>query len=218
MKKLIRKVFKIILVLVVVFALFLGYQYIKYLKQEDNDDIRESQSNIDVQLQEEVLKNNMEAAKNLVTSINNEVALTILRTSGKITLTHDKTPENNQWVEWLINSDIKFYASYETAFTIESNLIQTEINSDGKVTIKYSPKDIKLSFIDIKDISTSSNKSIFGSSYTPSQITAFENIAHDDIEEYTNTDANIRQASRNLEMYFTTLSVNYNVPINIVEK
>ena len=161
----------------------------------------------------------MEAAKNLVTSINNDVALTILRTSGKITLSHDKTPENNQWLEWLINSDIKVYAEYETAFTIETNMIKTSIDEEsGVVTISYDPDDIKLSFVDIKDISTSNNKSIFGSSYSPSQVAALESIARDDIEKYTDSDSNKRQAAKNLEMYFSTLSYNYGVTINVVEQ
>lgn len=218
-KKIFKKILKLVFVLIVIFALFLGYQYIKYLNEPKNEVIREDNAHIDVELQEELLKDKMEAAKNLVTNINNDVALTILRTSGKITLSHDKTPENNQWIEWLINSDIKVYAEYETAFTIETNLIKTEINEqDGTVTITYDPDDIKLSFVDIKDISTNNNKSIFGNDYTPSQVAAFENIAHDDIAKYTDSDANKRQASKNLEMYFTTLSYNYGVTINVIEQ
>lgn len=219
MRKIIKKIFKIVLVLLVIFALFLGYQYIKYLNSSKDEGIRENDAHIDVELEERLLKDKMEAAKNLVTSINNDVALTILRTSGKITLSHDKTPENNQWLEWLINSDIKVYAEYETAFTIETNMIKTSIDEEsGVVTITYDPDDIKLSFVDIKDISTSNNKSIFGNSYTPSQVTALENIARDDIEKYTNSDSNKRQAARNLEMYFSTLSYNYGVTINVVEQ
>lgn len=219
MRKIIKKIFKIVLVLLVIFALFLGYQYIKYLNSSKDEGIRENDAHIDVELEERLLKDKMEAAKNLVTSINNDVALTILRTSGKITLSHDKTPENNQWLEWLINSDIKVYAEYETAFTIETNMIKTSIDEEsGVVKITYDPDDIKLSFVDIKDISTSNNKSIFGNSYTPSQVTALENIARDDIEKYTNSDSNKRQAARNLEMYFSTLSYNYGVTINVVEQ
>lgn len=219
MRKLLKKIYKIVFVLVVIFALLLGYQYIKYLNTSKDEIIREENANIDVELQEELLKDKMEAAKNLVTHINNNVALTILRTSGKITLSHDKTPENNQWIEWLINSDIKVYAQYETAFTIETNLIKTSINeSDGTVTIIYNPDNIILSFVDIKDISTSNNKSIFGSSYTPSQVAALENMARTDIEKYTNSDTNKKQAARNLEVYFTTLSYNYGVTTNIVEQ
>lgn len=219
MRKFIKKIFKIVLVLLVILALFIGYQYIKYLNSSKDEGIRENDAHIDVELEEKLLKDKMEAAKNLVTSINNDVALTILRTSGKITLSHDKTPENNQWLEWLINSDIKVYAEYETAFTIETNMIKTSIDEEnGVVTISYDPDDIKLSFVDIKDISTSNNKSIFGSSYSPSQVAALENIARDDIEKYTNSDSNKRQAAKNLEMYFSTLSYNYGVTINVVEQ
>lgn len=219
MKKFVKKIFKLVLILVIIFVIFLGYQYIKYLNTSKDEGIREDNAHIDVELEEKLLKDKLEAAKNMVTNINNDVALTVLRTSGKITLSHDKTPENNQWLEWLINSDIKVYAEYETAFTIETNLIKTSINEeDGTVTIAYDPDDIKLSFVDIKEISTSNNKSIFGSSYTPSQVAALENIAHDDIEKYTNSDANKRQASRNLEMYFSTMSYNYGVTIKVEEQ
>ena len=98
-------------------------------------------------------------------------------------------------------------------------MIKTSIDEEsGVVTISYDPDDIKLSFVDIKDISTSNNKSIFGSSYSPSQVAALENIARDDIEKYTNSDSNKRQAAKNLEMYFSTLSYNYGVTINVVEQ
>ncbi len=217
-KKIIKKVVKILLIVAIIFVIFLGYQFMKYKNQEKNDDVLEEQSSIDVDFQEELLEEKMQAAKNLVTEINNNVALTILRTSGKITLSHDKTPENNQWLEWLINSDIKVYATYQTAFTIESNLIKTTINDDASVTITYNPKDIVLNFIDIQDISTSNNKSIFGSSYTPQQVAALENIARKDIYEYTNSNTNINQAKKNLEMYLTTEAFNYGINIHVIEQ
>ncbi len=217
-KKIIKKVVKILLIVAIIFVIFLGYQFIQYKNQEKNEDVLEEQSSIDVDFQEELLEEKMQAAKNLVTEINNNVALTILRTSGKITLSHDKTPENNQWLEWLINSDIKVYATYQTAFTIESNLIKATINDDASVTITYNPKDIVLNFIDIQDISTSNNKSIFGSSYTPQQVAALENIARKDIYEYTNSDTNINQAKKNLEMYLTTEAFNYGINIHLIEQ
>lgn len=217
-KKIIKKVVTVLLVVIIIFVIFMGYQFIQYKNQEKNEDLREDQASIDVDLEEEILEEKMQAAKNLVTKINNDVALTILRTSGKITLSHDKTPENNQWLEWLINSDIKVYATYQTAFTIESNLIKATINDDASVTLSYDPRDIVLSFVDITDISTSNNKSVFGSSYTPQQVAALENLARKNIYDYTNSDTNINQAKKNLEMYFTTEAFNYGINIHVMEQ
>ena len=95
--------------------------------------------------------------------------------------------------------------------------INMSMLDDATVNIYYNSKDIKLSFIDITDFSTSENKSILGSSYTPKQIAAFENIARDNIFEKTNTDLYRIQAKNNLNSYFTSLAKNFNVKIKVLE-
>lgn len=218
MKKFFKKVFHVLLFVMLLAGVFLGYQYIQYKNKEVNDLQREVQAQNDADLQKELLDRQIENAKNYVNEINNNVALTVLRTSGKITLSHDKTPQNNKWTEWLFNSDIKVYANYKTAFTIETDKIKSEIGEDGNVTITYDPRDIELSFIDITDFTTSANKSIFGSSYSPEQVAAFESIARDNIQEKTNNKTNQKQAESNLLNYLNGLADSYGIKINIVEK
>lgn len=218
MKKIFKKVFHVLLFVMLLAGVFLGYQYIQYKNKEVNDLQREIQAQNDADLQKELLDRQIENAKNYVNEINNNVALTVLRTSGKITLSHDKTPQNNKWTEWLFNSDIKVYANYKTAFTIETDKIKSEIGEDGTVTLTYDPRDIELSFIDITDFSTSANKSIFGSSYSPEQVAAFESIARDNIQEKTNNKTNQKQAESNLLNYLNGLADSYGIKINIVEK
>lgn len=218
MKKIFKKVFHVLLFVMLLAGVFLGYQYIQYKNKEVNDLQREVQAQNDADLQKELLDRQIENAKNYVNEINNNVALTVLRTSGKITLSHDKTPQNNKWTEWLFNSDIKVYANYKTAFTIETDKIKSEIGEDGTVTLTYDPRDIELSFIDITDFSTSANKSIFGSSYSPEQVAAFESIARDNIQEKTNNKTNQKQAESNLLNYLNGLADSYGIKINIVEK
>ena len=218
MKKFFKKVFLVLLFVMLLAGVFLGYQYIQYKNKEVNDLQREVQAQNDADLQKELLDRQIENAKNYVNEINNNVALTVLRTSGKITLSHDKTPQNNKWTEWLFNSDIKVYANYKTAFTIETDKIKSEIGEDGNVTITYDPRDIELSFIDITDFTTSANKSIFGSSYSPEQVAAFESIARDNIQEKTNNKTNQKQAESNLLNYLNGLADSYGIKINIVEK
>ena len=141
-----------------------------------------------------------------------------MRTTGKITLSHDKTPENNGWTEWLFNSDIKVYADYNTAFTIEMNDIQTTINEDGSVTILYDERDIVLSYVDITDFTTSTNKSIFGSSYKPEQVAAFEQIARDNIIEKTDNEKNRLQAKNNFETQLKTIGKTFNINVEVLSK
>ena len=218
MKKIFKKVFHVLLFVMLLAGIFLGYQYIKYKNQEVNELKREVQAQDDADLQRELLNREIENAKNYVKEVDNNVALTVLRTSGKITLSHDKTPANNKWTEWLFNSDIKVYADYKTAFTIETKLIQSQIGQDGTVTLKYDPRDIELSFIDITDFTTSENKSIFGSSYKPEQVAAFESIAREKIQEKTSNETNKKQVKLNLENYLKSLADSYNIKVNIIEK
>ena len=217
-KKNIKKVFGILVFVLICASVLMGYEYVKYKNREVDELKREVQAQNAADLEQELLNKEIENAKNYVKNINNDIALTILRTSGKITLTHDKTPENNAWTEWLFNSDIKVYADYNTAFTIEMNNIQTSISDDATVNITYDIRDITLSSVDITDFTTSENKSFFGSSYTPEQVAAFEQIARNNILEKVDNDANRKQAQNNLESYFKVLAKNFDVKINIIQK
>lgn len=217
-KKIIKKVFGILVFVLICASVLMGYEYVKYKNREVDELKREVQAQNAADLEQELLNKEIENAKNYVKNINNDIALTILRTSGKITLTHDKTPENNAWTEWLFNSDIKVYADYNTAFTIEMNNIQTSISDDATVNITYDIRDITLSSVDITDFTTSENKSIFGSSYTPEQVAAFEQIARNNILEKVDNDDNRKQAQNNLESYFKVLAKNFDVKINIIQK
>ncbi len=210
----IKKLFKGVLTLIVLgIVVFLGYNYVQYKNQEVDNLKREVQAENDAKLQEELLRREMEKSETLIDAINNDIALTLLRTKGNVKLTHDKTPENNGWTEWLFNSDIKVYADFTTAFTIETSQIDTKILEDGTVSISYDEDDIKLSLVDITDYKVSTNKSIFGSSYKPDQVAAFEQIARNSVIEKVNTETNLLQASKNLEAYFTTLATNLDVKI-----
>ena len=214
-KKILKGIFVVMIFLLVV---FLGYNYTQY-KNSQNDEVkREVKALEDSKLQEELLEKELQKAQNFIEEVNNNIALTVLRTSGKVTLSHDKTPANNAWTEWLFNSDITMYANYTTAFTIETSDIAKSISDDGTVTITYDEDDIVLSSVDITDLSTSNNKSIFGSAYTPSQVTALEQIARDSIVEKTKTENNLKQAKTNLEEYITTLAKNCNVKVIVVVK
>lgn len=217
-KKIIKKVFGILVFVLICASVLMGYEYVKYKNREVDELKREVQAQNAADLEQELLNKEIENAKNYVKNINNDIALTILRTSGKITLTHDKTPENNAWTEWLFNSDIKVYADYNTAFTIEMNNIQSSISDDATVNITYDIRDITLSSVDITDFTTSENKSILGSSYTPEQVAAFEQIARNNILEKVDNDANRKQAQSNLESYFKVLAKNFDVKINIMQK
>lgn len=215
MKRFFKKLLFILIFVMLGALIALLFQYIHYNNQQTDGVKEEVQAQTNVDLQEELLKKEIEKAEDFVENLNNNIALTVLRTSGKITLSHDKTPENNAWTEWLFNSDIKLYANYTTAFTIECNNITTKIDENANVLISYNSSDINLSSIDITDISSSENKSIFGSTYTPDQTLALEQIARDRIFENSNNEKNILQAKINLENFLNTCSKNFDVNIQI---
>ena len=215
MKRLFKKLLFILIFVMLGALMSLIYQYIQYNNQQTDELKEEVQAQTNINLEKEILNKEIEKAQDFVDSINNNVALTLLRTSGKITLSHDKTPQNNAWTEWLFNSDIKVYANYTTAFTIECNNITTKIDENANVLISYNSSDINLSSIDITDISSSENKSIFGSIYTPDQTLALEQIARDRIFENSNNEKNISQAKINLENFLNICAQNFDVNIQI---
>lgn len=215
MKRLFKKLLFILIFVMLGALMSLIYQYIQYNNQQTDELKEEVQAQTNINLEKEILNKEIEKAQDFVDSINNNVALTLLRTSGKITLSHDKTPQNNAWTEWLFNSDIKLYANYTTAFTIECNNITTKIDENANVLISYNSSDINLSSIDITDISSSENKSIFGSIYTPDQTLALEQIARDRIFENSNNEKNISQAKINLENFLNICAQNFDVNIQI---
>lgn len=214
LKKIIKR---ILLVLFLIIIFIITYEIYKYIKNYNSKLRIENNSKCEVELQKELLNNNLKNAQNFVETINNNVALTLLRTNGELTLSHDKTPNNNKFTEWLLNSDILIYAKYNAAFTIETSNINVKIDKNNVVNINYTLKDIELSLIDITDFNTSENKSIFGSSYTPKQIAALEKITRDTIMSETNRYDNILMAQKNLESYYMSLADNLNVIINIIE-
>ncbi len=219
MKNFFKKIIKfVVLILVVGGVIFFTYNYTQYKNNKEDAVKREIKALEDSKLQKELLEKEVAKSQNFIEELNNNVALTLLRTSGRITLSHDKTPENNGWTEWLFNSDIKVYATYNTIFSIETSSISSTIDDDATIIISYDKDDIKLSSIDITDFSTSNNKSIFGSSYKPSEVAAFEQIARDSILEKTSSEDNMKQASSNLKDYLSTLAQKLNVNVKVVEK
>ena len=114
-------------------------------------------------------------------------------------------------------SDIKVYADYTTAFTIEENTLKTSISDDATVNISYDTRDITVSSVDITSFTTSENKSIFGSAYKPDQVAAFEQIARNTIVEKVNTEENLNLAKNNLENHLKSLAQDFNVKINITQ-
>jgi len=216
MKKFFKKLFLFLIVILICIGVT---SFIQYKKELANKEKREQEARIEKEFQEKLLGKNLENANNYISEVNNNTSIVVLRVNGKLTLSHDKTPKNNKWTEWLFNSDITIFADYNTAFTIESKKLESKISDDGKsVTISYNPNDIILSYIDITDFTTSENKSIFGSAYNPEQVAALEQISREKIKEEVNTEENIGKAQENLENYLKETSQKYNIKINIIKK
>jgi len=198
-KKIKVLIIRIIFIAIIGLGIFFAYQYIQYKNAEIDSLNKKIQAEADNELQKELLNKELKKVENFVVTVNNQTQLVLLRTNGVLTLQHDKTPSNNKWTEWLFDSNIEVYVNYISAFTIDTNKFNIVISEDAKITISYDIDDIKLSLIDIKDFSASASKSIFGENYTPNQVAAFNKIARDKIENYTNSEKNITQAKENLE-------------------
>ena len=221
MKKLVR-IRKVILVLFLILVAFITKTYL-FDKKESEKNVIEKQ---------EILQQNMDYTKKIIDDssmklkkirecISNEVQIVVLREIGIIELFHDKTPENNKYIEWAIDSNISLKVYYTAILTIGTENIQLSYddNSD-RINIVYDLEKIKVKSINVDNILSETSKGIFGNQYSAKETSALTLIATDKIKEKISNDDSLKHlASMNLEGYLTNLSYALEVyDINIIKK
>ncbi|MDO4282598.1 MAG: hypothetical protein Q4D02_03095 [Clostridia bacterium] len=208
MFKFVKRIMMLVLIVLLALAGFSYYTYRESMKEKEERFLKAEEEKA---LQENLLKEKISNAKRLVENVSNEIQIVALRESGKYTIYHDKTPENNQLVDWLINSEIEVNMEYEAIFTIDVADIMMEVTNEGNVSIEYSKDDISISAIDIQNIVPAETKSLFGENYSPSEIAALEEIAKEKILQDSMTDDNISSCIKNIEEYFENLATSFHI-------
>ena len=165
-------------------------------------------------LQEEYIK-----VERLERNISNKTQLIVLSENGVIDVFHDKTPENNKYIEWLIDSNIRLYVYYTAILSIPTDDIFVFYNEEErKINISYDLDKINVSAINIDNITSENKTSIFGQHYSSREITALTLIATDRVkEEIAKDDGLTVLAKINLETYLRNLAYSMGV-VNVSVK
>lgn len=167
----------------------------------------DNQKNLD----EELLREKMENSNRFVKNISNQTEIILLNENGEFTIRHDRTPENNQLNEWLVNAELTMKLDYRAIFSIKSSDIDFDITNDGKVIAKYDTSNIIITAIEISNVTPTQKTSIFGTKYKPTEVAALEKIAKEKLLDKAYSNENILNASDNLKSFVNDLAKKFSV-------
>lgn len=167
----------------------------------------DNQKNLD----EELLREKIENSNRFVKNISNQTEIILLNENGEFTIRHDRTPENNQLNEWLVNAELTMKLDYRAIFSIKSSDIDFDITNDGKIIAKYDTSNIIITAIEVSNVTPTQKTSIFGTKYKPTEVAALEKIAKEKLLEKAYSNENILKASDNLKSFINDLAKKFSI-------
>lgn len=205
MKKLVR-IRRIILVLLLILIAFIAKTYLfdKYDSTMEKSEVLQQ----DTEYDKKRLEDRSMQVKRVAESISNEVEIVVLKETGNIKLFHDKTPKNNKYIEWVIDSNIILKVYYTATFTIDAESIKVCYDeSVDNINIIYNVEKIKVDSVNIDNILSETSKGVFGEKYSENEVTALTLLATDKIKEEISNDESLKLlASINLEGYLKNMA------------
>lgn len=207
MKKLVkvRKVTIVLLLILIAFItkayLFNRYEFRQHIIKQDMDSTKK------------MIENNSVKVKRIVESISNQVEIVVLNEKGKIEIFHDKTPENNKYIEWMIDSNITLKIYYTAILTINVENIKVSYDEEKDIiNIIYDLDKISIRSINIDNILLETSHGIFGQKYSPKEFSTLTFVATNKIKEELCLNDDIKYiAGVNLEKYLKDLSYDLRV-------
>lgn len=215
--------FRIFVFVLIVASVVIYVQSVKISSQNQNSQEQKEMANKErkvteelaleneKRLVEEIIRNKIISAKNFVKSISRETQIILLKVNGSYEVTHDRTPENNSYSEWLNNSDITIKLDYHTVFSINTKDIKFNITPEGSVEISYDERDINITAIDVSNVVPHSKVSMFGKKYTPVEVISLESIAKKEIQNISYNNDNILLSSENLKEFLNSISKSFGI-------
>jgi len=209
MKRLVRSR-KVILVLLLILVAFITRTYL-FRKNEDHENFEKLE--YDTKYEKNLIADRSLEAQRISESISNEIEIVVLKETGNIQLFHDKTPENNKYIEWIIDSNISLKVCYTATLSIDTKYIEVVYNElDDKINIVYNLEMIKVTSINVDDILSETAKGIFGKQYSEKEVTALTLLTTNMIKEQLTNDTNLKLlASINLEEYLRNMAYNLRI-------
>jgi len=221
MKKLVR-IWKLFLVLCLILIAFITKSYFNN-KNDSEKEIKQNQEVLeqDMDFTKKMLEDRSMKVKRVAESISNEVEIIVLKETGNIKLFHDKTPENNKYIEWIMDSNITLDVYYTAILSINTKYIQVSYNeSTDNINIIYDIEKIDVKSVNINNILSKTSNGIFGERYSAKEVSALTLIVTDKIKEEIVNDNSLKLlACISLEGYLRNLSYKMGlVNVSILQK
>lgn len=161
-------------------------------KEQQKEDVAQ-----EIELQRKILEDKIKAVRfNL--SVSNQVELILAKEHGSLTVSHDKTPEDEWWNEWLISSEIEVSIEYNIIIAIPTIYIHADVEGT-ELIITYDYTKVDIDSVEITNIVPVESKNLFGEAYAPEDIAALTLIARSKVFEDASTDSELfAQAEKNL--------------------
>ena len=212
MKKLIkiRKLFAILCIISLAFIMVNIFKTYFYQGKDSKELVNSNEESlqIETEINKKILNENTLKANRLAHNISNETEIILLKESGSTLVFHDKTKENNKYLEWLIDSNICIKVYYTAMIAIERKEINVMLdNSRNIISINYDLDKIKLKSLNIDNIISETKRGLIGEIYSPDETIALTLIATDSIKnEISNDSGLLFIAQINLEEYIRNLA------------
>ncbi len=220
MKKLARKR-GIILVSILILMAFVTSTYL-LKKYEMGDFSKEDDLNGEkIELSDTIFKDESIKVKKIAENISNEIEIIVLKETGTLEIFHDKTPENNKYIEWAVDSNINIKIYYTAILAVDTEYIDVIYDEYlDTINIIYDLQNIKITAINIDEILIDTNKGILGKKYSEIETSSFILFATDKIKNQILNSEGIKTiASINLQEHLRSVGYKLGIfNIKVVEK
>lgn len=222
MKSLKRKMFKVVLLILVLgLVVFIGnwQMIISSQNTQEQTAVEEQKKQIknetNQKLQAEIIKQQLEQANLLVKKINDTVQLGLVSYEGKYEITHDRTPDNNPWTEWLLDAKLQMTVEYRLTIAVATNQIKIDVLKTGAVRIQLNEKDF-YPLLEVKKVILDEEGSILGKKYSSEETIALENLAKEGILSHVDN-TKLARATQNLSRYLKQQAVRFQLPESAIQ-
>jgi len=202
-------------VILILVGLLIGITVVNYLSigkfQKAYNERRIEDAEVENKMVKEVMKERTNV-DNYIDAVVSNPEIIILQEFGRYSLTHDKTPSNDFFTEWLLNSEVEIRTSYNLHISIPTDKIVMSELTDGVIVVLFDKEDFKVG-VDIHDLNSSQIKSVLGKNYTSNEIAALINIIHDNLLKERYTEENKDRAAKVLMVYLTNMASKMGVEV-----
>lgn len=202
--KLYRIIKSILLLVLLIIVGVCAYNFIDYKKTSDiPQEIHYKNNETDIDLEKKLLEEKIDTSQKFISEVEKLDTIYFAKRNGEITLSHDRTPEDNSLTEWITNSEIEVTTSYEALYGLETKYISYNVNEDGNLDITYNEHFFDVKSLDLTSINFVEDTSFLGKKYTKADLLAIRKLSKEKIKTILLKDENMPLLNENITEYFS---------------